>query len=93
MLYMRRGRERTPSSVEMSRNANVEGRATQQKMTTYQRENCTLEDTQCQKCHRTEKCMYSHVQDKMQMEEPGDERTTQVAGKLEGRRGSELDFT
>ena len=71
----------------------VNHETTWQKMTTYQRENCTLEDTQCQKCHRTEKCMYSHVQDKMQMEEPGDERTTQVAGKLEGRRGSELDFT
>jgi hypothetical protein len=57
--------KRIPSIVETPRNAEVEGGAPEQQMTTYHRENGTQEDSHCQKCTGTEKFRYPRIEDQI----------------------------
>lgn len=51
MIPMRDGRDRIPSILEMSREADVVRGNTEQQMATYQEKNSNREDPHCQKCH------------------------------------------
>jgi len=54
-----------PSIVERPRNAEVEGVAPEQQMTTYHRGNNTQEDSHCQKCTSAEKFRYPRIEDQI----------------------------
>lgn len=62
MPCMRGGGERIPNIVEIPRNTVLEGGDYDQQVATYQLGSSAQENTECQKCHSTEKYRYPLMQ-------------------------------